>query len=56
MDRYRLEIFSYDNNRREFSHARAYHFQLKQPLDPDFYRKLKLKLYDLEAAHLPIQH
>jgi len=55
MDRYQLEIFSYDNNRREFSHTRPYHFQLKQPLDPVFYRNLKLKLYDLEVAHLPIQ-
>jgi hypothetical protein len=54
-DRYQLEIHAYDNNRREFSKARVYSFALKKPLDPAFYRSLKLKLYDLGAVHLPIQ-
>lgn len=52
-DRYRLEIHTYDNNRREFSRTRIYKFDLKEPLDPHFYRSLKLKLYDLETVHLP---
>jgi hypothetical protein len=51
-DPYRLEIFAYDNNRREFSRTRGYQFDLKRPLDPLFYRKLKLKLYDLEKVRL----
>jgi hypothetical protein len=51
-DPYRLEIFAYDNNRREFSRTRDYQFALKKPLDPSFYRNLKLKLYDLKRVHL----
>jgi hypothetical protein len=53
-DRYELEIHAYDNNRREFSRTRVYKFELKRPLDPNWYRSLKLKLYQLEAAHLPM--
>lgn len=48
-DPYRLEIRAYDNNRREFSRTATYKFDLKRELDPEFYRKLKLKLYGLEA-------
>jgi hypothetical protein len=55
VDRYQLEIHAYDNNRREFSRTRVYKFDLKEPLDPEVYRSLKLKLYGLEAAHRPIQ-
>jgi hypothetical protein len=47
-DPYRLEIRAYDNNRREFSRTATYKFDLKQRLDPAFYRELKLKLYGLE--------
>ena len=54
-DRYQLEIHVYENNRREFSRTRIYKFALKTPLDPEVYRRLKLRLYDLEAAHSPIQ-
>jgi hypothetical protein len=54
-DRYQLEIYAYDNNRREFSRTRVYRFDLKKPLDPEVYRSLKLKLNNLEAVHLPIQ-
>ena len=39
-DPYRLEIRAYDNNRREFSRTATYKFDLKQKLDPDFYRRL----------------
>ncbi len=53
-DRYQLEIYAYDNNRREFSRTRNYRFDLKEPLDPEFYRQLKLKLYQLEKVHLPL--
>lgn len=47
-DPYRLEIRAYDNNRREFSRTATYKFDLKEKLDPNFYRELKLKLYGLE--------
>jgi hypothetical protein len=53
-DRYQLEIYAFDNNRREFSRLRVYKFDLKQPLDQAFYRSLKIKLFDLETAHHPI--
>ena len=48
-DPYRLEIRAYENNRREFSRTATYKFDLKEKLDSEFYRKLKLKLYDLES-------
>ena len=50
-DPYQLEIYAYENNRREFSHTRIYHFQLKERLNQGFYRNLKLKIYDLEARN-----
>ncbi len=53
-DRYRLQIHVYENNRREFSRTRVFRFALKEPLDQVFYRSLKLRLYDLESAHLPM--
>ena len=48
-DRYHLELHVYDNNRREFSRAKVYKFDLKRPLDPEWYRGLKLRLYELNA-------
>lgn len=48
-DPYRLEIRAYGNNRREFSRTATYKFNLKEKLDPEFYRQLKLRLYHLEA-------
>jgi hypothetical protein len=54
-DRYQLEIHVYENNRREFNRTRIYKFALKAPLDPEIYRRLKLRLYDLESVHAPIQ-
>lgn len=53
-DRYRLTIYTYENNRREFRRMRAFQFDLKAPLDTAFYRELKLKLYHLESSHLPL--
>ena len=50
---YHLELHVYDNNRREFSHTRVYKFDLKKPLDSEFYRRLKLRLFELETAHHP---
>jgi hypothetical protein len=52
-DPYRLEIHAYDNNRREFSHTRVYQFELKKPLDAEFYRRLKLELLGLDT---PARH
>jgi len=48
---YHLELHVYDNNRREFSRTRIYSFALKKPLDPEFYRRLKLELYKLEVTN-----
>jgi len=47
---YHLELHVYDNNRREFSRTRVYKFDLKKPLDPAFYRELKLSLYKLKSG------
>jgi hypothetical protein len=51
MNPYQLEVHVYDNNRREFSRTRVYKFNLKEALDQEFYRALKLKLYHLEASY-----
>ncbi len=48
-DPYRLEIRVYENNRREFSRTATYKFDLKQKLDPEFYRELELRVYKLEG-------
>jgi hypothetical protein len=50
-DPYQLEIYAYDNNRLEST--RVYRFELKRPLDPTFYRKLKLRLYNRENVRRP---
>jgi hypothetical protein len=49
-NRYQVELHVYDNNRREFSQTRVYRFQLKEPLDPEWYHDLKLRLYGLRAG------
>jgi len=54
-DPYRLEIRAYDNNRREFSRTANYKFDLKEKLDPAFYRELKLTLYNLESNNQVIR-
>lgn len=51
MDRFHLEIHTYEGGRDEFSWTRTYQFQLKKPLDRLFYRDLKLKLHHLGGAH-----
>jgi len=48
MNPYHLEIRVFENNRREYSNTRIFRFSLKEPLDQDFYWKLKFKLYGLE--------
>lgn len=52
MNSYQLEVHAYDNNRRAFSRTRVYNFELKKPLNQQFFRKLKLQLYKLETVHL----
>jgi hypothetical protein len=54
-DPYHLEIHVYENNRREFSRTRVYSFALKEALDGEFYRGLKLKLYGLAQAREPLR-
>ena len=48
--RYQLELHVFEAGRRDFDNARVYRFQLKEPLNPDLYRRLKLKLYELRAG------
>jgi len=47
-----FEVHVYENNRREFSATRIYHFHLKRPLDPEEYRELKLTLFQLNRAKI----
>ena len=48
-NRYQLEVHVFEAGRRDFDDTRVYRFQLKEPLDPDFYRNLKLRLYGLRS-------
>ena len=48
-DRYQLELHVFATGRHDFDDTRVYRFQLKQPLAPDIYRDLKLRLYDLRS-------
>jgi hypothetical protein len=48
-NRYQLELHVFEAGRHDFDDTRVYRFQLKKPLDPDLYRNLKLRLYDLRA-------
>lgn len=47
LNRYELELHVYESLRRSFSSTRVYRFQLKKPLDPELYRRLKLRFYKL---------
>ncbi len=47
---YHLELHVYENNRREFSKTRTWQFHLKQPLDREFYKELKLRLHEVASA------
>jgi hypothetical protein len=46
-DPYRLEIHVYEANPRAFRKPQVYKFALKQPLNPEVYRRFKLALYEL---------
>ena len=52
-DPYRVEVHVFEGNPGAFRKPRVYEFALKQPLDPGFYRKLKLRLYDIERGRTP---
>ncbi|MDA1313882.1 MAG: hypothetical protein O2968_11145 [Acidobacteria bacterium] len=47
-DPYRLEIHVYEDGRGAFRMTKVYKFALKRPVDPEFYRRFKLKLYEVE--------
>ena len=47
-DPYRLEVHAYEATPGAFRKPRVYKFALKRPLDPEFYRSLKLRLYDVD--------
>ncbi len=52
-DRYRLEVHVFDGREGYVRQPTVYRFALKRPLDGEFYRRLKMKLYDLERARAP---
>lgn len=52
---YELELHVYENNRREFSRTRIFKFSLKERLDPEFYRNLKLRMYALKEYRVQAQ-
>ena len=52
---YELELCVYENNPREFGQARIFQFSLKEPLDPEFSRHLKLKFYELWRSRSRVQ-
>lgn len=54
-DPYYLELHVYEDNRREFGQTRVFKFSLKEPLDPEFYRGLKLRFYDLDQPRRRIR-
>jgi hypothetical protein len=47
-ERYRLEIHVYEGNPGAFRKPTVYKFALKGPLDGEFYRRLKLRLYAVD--------
>lgn len=47
-DPYRLEIHVYEGNSGSFRQPERYKFALKEPLDPETYRRLKLRLYEID--------
>ena len=47
-DPYRLELHVYEDNRGTLRSAKVYKFALKKPLDAEFYRRFKLKLYEVD--------
>jgi len=47
-DLYRLEVHVYEGNAGAFRQPKVYKFALKSPLDPKLYRRLKLRLYEID--------
>lgn len=47
---YQLELQVYEGDDRALGHTRSFNFLLKAKLDSEFYRKLKLTLYDVQTA------
>lgn len=47
-DRYRLEVQAWEGNPGSFRKPEVYRFALKEPLDPELYRRLKMRLYDIQ--------
>lgn len=47
-DPYRLEVHVYEGNPGAFRQPEVYKFALKKPLDPEMYRRLKLRLYEID--------
>jgi hypothetical protein len=47
-DPYRLELHVYEDKRGSFRAAKVYKFALKKPLDAEFYRSFKLRLYEVD--------
>ena len=45
---YRLEIHVHEGAAGSFRKPRVYKFALKEPLDAEFYRRLKLRLYEID--------
>lgn len=41
LHRYQLEIHAFEENQREFSKTRRFRFQLKEPLDQDYYEQMR---------------
>lgn len=49
-DPYRLEVHAYEGSPGSFRKPRVYKFALKQPLNPEVYRRFKLALYELARS------
>ncbi len=47
-DPYRLEIHAYEGNAGAFRQPKVYKFALKRRLDAELYRRLKLRLYEID--------
>lgn len=52
-DPYRLEVHVFEGRERYMRQPTVYRFALKRPLDGEYYRRLKERLYGLERARSP---
>lgn len=50
-DPYRLEVHVYEGRAGSFRQPKVYRFALKKPLDPELYRRLKLRLFEIDREH-----